>query len=140
MVKLIKSEPENTTVVRQVVLKAIFETPVFVTIQKAGRIQVFSFSNVPKCHAYMTSKDIMDAYPGRPFYITIASFGKGDAHLPSTKELAKSQMHLMKLFTLKTIVFCILPAHMRMIATAQSMLYTTSRPRIVWNQSLSTKP
>lgn len=40
----------------------------------------------------MTAKDKKDAHLGRPFYLTIASFGKIDLDFSNIKRLLKSQM------------------------------------------------
>lgn len=68
------------TVTRQVALKEIHETLVLVSTQAAGLIEIIPHENVAKTHACVTAKGIVDVYPGRPFYITIANFGNADVH------------------------------------------------------------
>lgn len=70
------------TFVRQIVLKKMCETTVLVSAKAAGLIEVALHEKVANHHECMTAKGIMDTYPGRPFYITIANFGKAEVHLP----------------------------------------------------------
>lgn len=67
-------ERQNITVVRQVVLKAMLETSVLTSTQAAGLMNMIFHENLAKNRTCMTAIDVMDAYRGLPFYITIANF------------------------------------------------------------------
>lgn len=81
LVTFTSREPEYTTMARQVVAKAINKTSILASTQSSGRIQVAPHEIVARDHTGMTAKRTMDVYPRRPFYMTIASFGKIDVHL-----------------------------------------------------------
>lgn len=75
-------EPNDITVFQQVLLKAMHETSVLVSTLAGGLIGEIPYENLAKHHACKAAKGIMKAYPGHPFYTTIASFDKVVLHLP----------------------------------------------------------
>lgn len=64
------------TVVQRVVLTAMNETAVLVNTQATASIELMFHEKSSENYAWMTTKGIMDVYPGHFFYITIASFDK----------------------------------------------------------------
>lgn len=82
-------DPKNITVAQRVELEAVCETPVLVSTKAAGLIKVFSHEKIAKHNAYTTAKGITDAYPDRPFYVTIANFSKFDVNLPKRREVGE---------------------------------------------------
>lgn len=77
----IKCEPKCITVARQVVLKAMCETLVIVSTQAAGLTESIPCAYVAKHHACMMAKGLIDAYPGRPCYITFVNSRMAYTHL-----------------------------------------------------------
>lgn len=77
-----EGEPKNITVDRQIVFKAMWETPVLVSIQATGVVKVILYPDVAKSHSCMTAKGIMVVFLGRSLYIDIATFDTADVHLP----------------------------------------------------------
>lgn len=75
------SDPVYIYAARQLVILVMCETPVLVSMQAKDIIYVVPHENVTRTLAYVTAKCILNDYPGRPFYIPIARFGKADAHL-----------------------------------------------------------
>lgn len=64
LVTTIESESRSIVVIRQVFLKAIFETSELVSTQASGLIKVISHDNVSRKHSFMMAKGAIDVYPG----------------------------------------------------------------------------
>lgn len=77
----ISSEPKYTTVGRQVVCKAMCETPSLASTKATGLSDVATWPKITTSYACMTAKSIMDVYRLRPRYIPICKLCKG-ARLP----------------------------------------------------------
>lgn len=75
-----RCDPRNISVARQVLLNAMYKTPVLVSTVAAGIIEVASHVNLPNFHAFKTAWGIMDVFPGWPLYATTASFGMIEVH------------------------------------------------------------
>lgn len=82
LVMFIQRERRIVTEGHQIVLKAMCETPMLVSRQVAGLKEVLSHENVAETHACMTTKEIMNVYPGHQFYIPITNFGEVRVNLP----------------------------------------------------------
>lgn len=63
------------------------EISVLVFTQSACRIEANSHENIAITHACVTAKGIMDVYPDRSFYSTIAYFGKVNTCLPKHEKV-----------------------------------------------------
>lgn len=58
------------------------EASVFVFAQAAGLIEVALHEHVEEKHACITTKRILDVYPGKRFYFTFSNIGKVNVHVP----------------------------------------------------------
>lgn len=127
-----RGEPKYITVVGQVVLKVMCEIPVLFSTKSVGLIEIISHPNVAKDHGCMTTKGIMDGYPARPFYITIANLNPAGVHLPKHQKLAKCRMRLKKSFTLNKISSGTLlaPKGLNIIAPVNAAHYKTAPDRL----------
>lgn len=115
-------EPKYNTVVGQAVLKAIYETTVLVFTKTKEPREVFPHSNKTKKHAFITSRGIIDVYPGRHFYIATANFGMADVHLSKHQNFVEVRNAPKKQFTLKTSISRTSLAQNGLKMTAASML------------------
>lgn len=91
-----RSESNNTTAARQVVLKEMCKMPVLVSTKAADLMQVTLQENVDRIHAYITVKSNIDVYLRRSFYITIANFYKANVYVPKQKRLLGSRLRLKR--------------------------------------------
>lgn len=65
------------------------ETSILVSTKAASPVEVVLYENVAKTLACLTAKGITDVHPVRPFYIIIASLGKGDVHFPKHQKVGE---------------------------------------------------
>lgn len=83
-------DPKLATAGRQVALELMYETPVLVSAQAAGLIEVVSHEKVYKTSPCMTAKSIMDVYRGSPFYNDIETFGSDDFTLHKHQKVGEA--------------------------------------------------
>lgn len=88
-VSTIRGNQKNITVAEQIYLKLMCETPVLVSIKRAGLLQVPLHDNVTEAHACVTGKSIVEVYSGRSVYITIGSAGMAEAHRVSPEKVSE---------------------------------------------------
>lgn len=84
-----RREPKYATAARQLVLEAMYETPVLFSAKLACLEEVVPHENVAKIHACMSFKVIMVIYPGYKFFITIAESGKTDVQWPKHRKIGE---------------------------------------------------
>lgn len=75
---------------RQMVLKAMCETSVLVSVQVASQIEIRVYENAAKTHACMTVKRIMDVYHRRTFRVTSTNFFEVDVSLLNHRSFRKA--------------------------------------------------
>lgn len=105
------------------------ETSVFVFTQAAGIVKVVLHEKVAKTYACITAKKIMDVYQSRPFYITIANFGKIDVHLAKHEKFRRLKDAPDEVVHIKDECFSTPLLHMRIAVTGQQLLYFTRQLR-----------
>lgn len=106
-------------------MKAMCKTSIVVSTQAAGKTEILSFDKVAKTLACMTARVIMDEYPRRPSYDTIASFGKADVHLPRPRNGGEVPNAPVDIVHVNSKHYsCHQPACMEIIITAQSSFYS----------------
>lgn len=96
MATLIRDEPKNITVARQVVRKAMCDTAVLVFTQAAGVTKVIPHSKVVRIHACMTTKGFMDVYPAASFILPMPTLAWRTFIITNTKKGGMFKMHLRK--------------------------------------------
>lgn len=135
-----KGNPKNIKIARQVVLRAVRETPVLYSTQKAGLIEVIPYPNVAKIYPCMTVNGIMDDYSGQPTYTTIANFCMVNVHLPEHLKVgevanaAKGIVHIRD----KRVLYPSSRHSSNSDNSVHAVNYKVTRTS--WNRRLSTKP
>lgn len=80
----------NITAARRVVLKAMCQTPVLISIQLAGLIEMILYERVVRVHAFVGAKDVLDMKLGPHFILLLQIIVRLSSTYLSTRELVKT--------------------------------------------------
>lgn len=123
-----RSNTRDLAAAGKVVLKVIRETALLAFTNMASSIKLAPDENTAKYHACMTAKGIMEVYPGRPCYITIANFGKVGVHLPKQQNVGVSTNESAEIVHIEDECYLYLRVYIQITVIAQLAMYTTRRP------------
>lgn len=70
----------------------MYETPVLLSTQPAGLMELIPYGILAKDHACMMAKRIIDVYTGLPFYISMEIFCMADVRLPKHQKLVRLEL------------------------------------------------
>lgn len=57
--------------------------------QAAGPVEINPYAHVAETHISTTAKGVIEVYPGRLFYNTIANLGRADVSLPKNQKVGE---------------------------------------------------